>query len=396
MKIKLLFVPATMPSHIIPLMALARLLRKNMFECAFLLPAMYHTYVQSLGFTVLEIDRKQNSQAVPELMAIGAFNPDIIVDDLSYTTAFSTKLAKLPRISVVRKGVIPFESNIPAYNHSAPLEAVMNEVMALNWAGVDMWKPNHYSELFIGDVNIIPSVPSVEVLPAQLENKSAYLYAGPLLLSDEEIMRCAQYLPFSLKKNRRTIEEFLAIHHNRKIVYFTTGLTVIPEIHNRLEQCIRLLLDKGVAIITNEINPITLAKEEKQLVYNAPLLPMYKVCSNVDFMIHHCGSGTYSYQLSCQLPAIILGSRLYDRDEVAIRLDELDSCCYISADLDDQAFYQKFDAAASALLDPLSDMYSRQKAALVKLNKEIIDTQNRFNFEEVVTAVYNPIQENER
>ncbi len=65
MKIKLLFVPATMPSHIIPLMALARQLGKNIFECAFLLPKLYHAYAQSLGFTVLDIDRSKTARPCP-------------------------------------------------------------------------------------------------------------------------------------------------------------------------------------------------------------------------------------------------------------------------------------------------------------------------------------------
>ncbi len=66
---------------------------------------------------------------------------------------------------------------------------------------------------------------------------------------------------------------------------------------------------------------------------------MHKACSHVDFMVHHCGSGTYSYQLMHQVPAIILGSRLYDRDEIAIRLNELGAACYLSADLEEGFFF---------------------------------------------------------
>ncbi len=107
MKTRLLFVPATMPSHMIPLMALARLLNGNLFECTFLLPQLYHGYARSLGFNVLDIDRKLSDRTTPEMTAIASCNPDVIVDDLSYTTAFSSRLTQIPRISIVRKGILP-------------------------------------------------------------------------------------------------------------------------------------------------------------------------------------------------------------------------------------------------------------------------------------------------
>jgi hypothetical protein len=388
MKDRVLFVPDMMPSHIIPLMALARQLKEDLFDYAFLLPELYHDYAKSLGFTVLAIDHKRADRSIPQMMAIEKFKPDIIVDDLSYATAFLTKLLKLPRIAIVRKGVLPFESNITGYEHSCQhIGRVMDEIKEWAFDEVGMWKPQHFSDLFIGDLNIIPAVPSVELLPELIENKDAYIYSGPLVLHDEEIMASEKYLSLQGKNPGKSIDDFLHAHRHRKTVYFTTGLTIIPEIHSRLTVCIRSLLNNGIAVITNEMNPPGLSKEERSMLYTARLLPMHKVCSNVNFMIHHCGSGTYNYQLMHKVPAIILGSRLYDRDEIAVRLDELGAACYLSADLEDDTFFSRFGQAVSALLNTSSATFQKQSAILKQLNKEITDTRRKFNFTGIVSRL---------
>ena len=81
---------------------------------------------------------------------------------------------------------------------------------------------------------------------------------------------------------------------------------------------------------------------------------------------------------------IILGSRCYDRDEIAIHLDKIGSAYYISADLDAVEYHRLFDAALSNLLDSSSDMYSKQKKILAELNTELINTKKGFDFGEVI------------
>lgn len=381
--VRVLFVPATMPSHIIPLIALARQLNKELYEAAFLVPAIYHNYVRSLGFTVLNIDRHLADRTMPEMMAIGQFQPDVIVDDTSYTTAYATKMARLPRISIVRRGLMPLEQRTvsSSYQHSCPYMQNLPGKLDVVELEHGVWKPEHYSELFIGDVNIIPSIPSVETLPDQIENKHQYIYSGPLTLPDADIFGSMQHLPVSMNDNRKEVESFLNRHRDKTIVYLTMGLTFAEGLEHRLPACIQFLLNRGVAVITNTTDFKPANEAQRSLLYAAHLLPMEAVCSKATIMIHHCGSGTYNYQLSYQLPALILGTKRYDRDEVALRLQQLGAACYIPADIDDESFFTQFTQAITCLLTSTAT----QATSLRQLQLELAATRQHFNFPQTIS-----------
>lgn len=387
MKIKVLFIPATMPSHMICLMALAGQLGKDHFEVAFLLPVEYHSYAKSLGFSVIDIDRKLQYRTIPEMRAIAQFNPDVLVDDLSYTTAYSSRLTKIPRLSIIRKGLFPFEKPMPGYHHTCPyIETLTEKLDELQLDKNNVWKPQHFSELFIGDINIIPSLPSVDVLPEELDT-NRYRYAGPLLLNDDDIMQSLQYLPFFSGENPPDIDDFFKANKERKIVYFTMGLTYFEGRNRQPARCVQYLLNKGVAVITNIIDAAPPGTDYNGRLYRAALLPMHKICSRVNGMIHHCGSGTYNYQLFHQLPAIILGTKHYDRDAVAMRLNELGAAHYISPDLEDDTWFKNFEGAVSGLLDSESVFFQKQKTALRKLAIEMESVQRHFDLEAIVQNV---------
>jgi UDP:flavonoid glycosyltransferase YjiC (YdhE family) len=108
-----LFVPNPMPSHIIPLIALDKLLNKNYFKTSFLLPKNFHLFIRKIGASVLDIDKEFQFRTTSEMIAFAKFKPDVLVDDLHFTSAFSTRFAKIPRISIVRKGILPHEEYKP-------------------------------------------------------------------------------------------------------------------------------------------------------------------------------------------------------------------------------------------------------------------------------------------
>jgi UDP:flavonoid glycosyltransferase YjiC (YdhE family) len=396
-KIKVLFIPHPMPSHAIPLLALARMLRKSHFECAFLLPIKYHDIVRNMNVRVLEIDRKLEDKTRPEMIAFSIYQPDVVVDDLSFTTAFSTRLTGIPRISIVRKGIMPYEIYTENYKHSSKIIDVMEGIIKSNFKGQGIWEPQKISDLFIGDINIIPSIPSIEPLPTPLKENPSYIYSGALLLNDNEVLDNLGYLKSQDSSNNRNIDInnsvdlFLNKNKTRKIVYFTVGLAYPEEIRKHSNLCIRSLLKREIAVITN-ICDFPIKNEEKQLFFSAPYLPMDKICSNVDLMIHQCGSGTYKYQIKHKVPGIILGSKCYDRDDVAICLNKLGAAHYISADLDEDTYLLEFNHSTAQLLDKSSDRIKIQEKSLSKLYSEMIETQKAFDFETVITQVIEKIK----
>ncbi|GAA4331939.1 hypothetical protein GCM10023149_37990 [Mucilaginibacter gynuensis] len=385
--VKVLFIPNPMPSHIIPLIALAKKLNKDNFDTAFLLPKAFHAYVRAFKFNVLDIDKKAEDRTTPEMIAFSKFKPNVVVDDLSYTTAFSTRFGQIPRISVVRRGVIPHEINTPGYKHSSKAIQFLESIEKLNLPSLGMWTPKSIADLFIGDVNIIPSSASIEELPEQLKQDTSYVYSGALTLADDALMGNLTLLGAQYEDNRAKVEAFVNTHADRPIVYFTHGLTEPTEITNKAQFIIKSLLNKGVAVITNFEDNSGISEEQRKLIFAAPVLPMQFICSHVNLMIHHCGSGTYNYQVLHEVPAIILGSRCYDRDDVAKQLNKKNAAVFISADLSDDLWYAKFEKAAESLLNPGSEEYQAQKSALALLNSEMRQSSTDFDFGDVIVKL---------
>jgi hypothetical protein len=301
------------------------------------------------------------------MIAFAKFKPDVLVDDLHFTSAFSTRFAKIPRISIVRKGILPHEEYKPGSVHSSPVIDYLDKLKKIDLPSYGIWKPEKTSDLFVGDVNIIPSIPSIEALPEKLKSDSSYVFSGPLLLSDEEIMKNLEYINFSnktFKDNRTEVEEFLNRNKTRKIVYFTYGITKPNEIADKANSCIEYLLKQGFAVITSVNHVVNLSEDESSRLYFFPALPMHMVCSRVHMMIHHCGSGTYNYQLLNQVPSIILGTNCYDRDEVGMQLHKINAGTYLPSDLEQEVFQKEFQDAVADLQDATSKKYLEQKSVL--------------------------------
>ncbi|SHN36094.1 glycosyltransferase [Mucilaginibacter sp. OK098] len=394
MVIRALFIPNPMPSHIIPLIALAKQLNTESFETAFLLPAAFHKYVRKFNLKVLEIDRRLQDKTTPELIAFSKFKPDLVVDDLNYTTAFSTRFAGIPRVSVVRRGIIPYEKNTPGYQHSSEAVQFLDAISKLDLPGLGMWKPDTVADLFVGDLNIIPSIPSIEELPDELKQDNSYVYSGALTLSDNEIMENLTSLSEEYKDNQQAVKNFIDKNSERQVIYFTHGLTEPTEITGKAHSVVKLLLDRGAAVITNLQGYNDLNGEQKGRFFSAMVLPMQLICSHADLMIHHCGSGTYNYQIKYQVPAIILGSRCYDRDDVAKQLAQKNAAVFIPADLNDELWHEKLEKTITSLLSTGSEDYKDQKNALAALNLEMKQTSAAFNFGDIILkALKRPVNE---
>ncbi len=238
------------------------------------------------------------------------------MDDFNYFSYFSTKLFSIPRISVVRKGILPYESYNPDFSHSSDVEDYFKTLETIEF---DIDKPKSISDLFIGDINIIPSIQSIEILPKELKTDKSYLYAGALILSDEDMIgsNFPQEVLLSVKK-------YLEENKVKKIVYVDLGLLQPEIILDKIGKCFEILFDQpDVVILTNYIHYKCKSKKEESCLFASRFLPSNLIYANAELAIHKCGSGSYNHQINNEVFSIILGSNCYDRDEVAIRLEEL-------------------------------------------------------------------------
>lgn len=370
MRVLFLPCPGAVLAHLIPLIALASRLDASRHESAFLIPRDFKNVLRQ-HLNILDIQYSREHQFRSEMRARGSFLPDVIVDDMSPTALLTAKLSGTPRVSIRRTGDFPWRvPSDPTYCHSSGVlnfEQYYRNVEAV--CGISA--PKSLPEVCAGDMNIIPGISRVEVLPARLCNDPRYVFAGGLMVPDS-------FLPCA---GLDALMTFLQKNQQRKVVYLTLGTTMKPD--ERFREIIRSMLDIGVAVISSvdlpDVNSL-----RNEIFLHASFLPLDTVCARIDLMVHHCGSGTYQYAIKHKVPSICIGSRCYDRDDVAKRLEELGAARYIPSEA--TGFIERFRALLSDCLDSSDTWYEKSRQSLEVLRAENDRTAAAFDFEAVLNS----------
>lgn len=344
---RILFIPnagAVIP-HLVPLMALDSRIQARPHETAFLLPSRLHEPMRALCSRVLDIDYRAESAFRDEMAACGSFRPDIIVDDFSMVALLTASVTETPRITIARTGVFP--GGVPmnaSHRHSCESLGEGRFDFVGNYGGWESFfgvrAPRDFAELSDASVSIIPGIPTIEVLPAAASDIRGYHFAGTLGVPD----RVMATLHDHGVQTKPIIEQFLAKHHARQTALFTLG-SVMASRH-AIQSCIIQMLESGISVIST-IATGELAPHLSEMFLHVPRVPMDEVCSRVDMMVHHCGSGTYQYAINHRLPSICIGSGFYDRDDVAQRLAGLGVAAYLPFEEHDRDFAESFRQALS-------------------------------------------------
>lgn len=390
---KVLFVPycGGVISHEIPLVALDRMLSDTSVETAFLSSRVSHRLLRELGSNVLEID---HAGFRTEMLAYGKYAPDVVVDDGSYTTGMAATMAGLPRVSVMRTGMfLGTVRRNQSHKHSM---AIFNQPPP-DLSVLGLRQPQSVSELFTGDLKLIPGTRSIEVLPQALRDDDTYVYTGPLLMDDLLLRHLSDVDPHrpdvgTLSKFD-SLGEFFGRHRGRRVVYVTFGTQAKPT--GPIFECIRYLLESGAAVVSSVkgkgLPPLAESLDARQrgLYYEAEYLPMHLVCENADLMIHHCGSGTYHYPLLHLLPAVTIGTGRYDRDDVAARLAELGASIHLPAPEECADFVGAFKEAVGRCFEESGEVVSEMKRNIARLRDELAETSASFDFVSVLERAAN-------
>jgi UDP:flavonoid glycosyltransferase YjiC (YdhE family) len=388
---RVLFVPQAEggPAHVIPLMALGKMLSRGGHETAFLVPRFIHKFMRQLGCNVLDIDQRgwTTNGFRSELRAYKLFAPDVVVDDASLTTRFATAMAKLPRVAVQRTGMFPgYRPRNAGHRHSMN-ERDVSRLPDVTSMGIP--QPRAFTDLFEAEMKIIPGVRSIEVLPPALRDDPTFVYSGPLLMDDylmeqvglQDLWVSEDCLDITQCRDFTPLERFFEAQAGRQVVYATFG--TMAQVYDRVRDCVRHLLDNGVAVITTIKMP-DLSPAQRELYYYARYLPAHFVCERVTLVIHQCGSGTYHYPLLHERPAITVGTMCYDREDVALRLEELGASAHLPAPEECEDFVGQFKRLTGRFLAPVPEEARRRAGVLSALKKEIERTAAAFDFEEVL------------
>jgi len=177
-------------------------------------------------------------------------------------------------------------------------------------------KPVHDPRvLCAGEAIVVPSVPELDPPPASMERdypNSTFIYTGPLFLK-----KVFDSIPPDL-------EQWCADQRSkgRSIVAVTTGTDWGREFCVRLVQSMECAKFSCVLIIPR-LRPGDADR------YSHPHLRILQGCrldeavALCDVVVHHCGQKTYQAVVLAGKPSITIPSYSYDRQDNAIRLEEL-------------------------------------------------------------------------
>ncbi|MCP4150221.1 MAG: hypothetical protein GY757_20910 [bacterium] len=384
---KILFIPYNggVVPHGIPLIALKNKLHRSEFETAFLFPSKYHRMGKAIGLNVLDIDHAVGTNDFrTEMFAYGNFKPDIVVDDASPSTYFASRFEGIPRVAVRRTGM--FTGGVPRNkDHKFTINFRIDDYKPYEQLGLPV--PQTWEGLFEGDISLVPGIKSVEVFPQSLRNSPTHVFAGPLVVEDQIL----ETVNASLRDTEMSgasqgfpeIEAFFELNKagNRPVVYITFGNVAEPT--PAVVESLQYLLDNGMAVITN-IYLENVAKHQQELYYYASFLPMHLVCSRADFMIHHCGSGTYQYAILYRLPTITIGTGFYDREDVAMRLEELGVNRHLPGSAEADDFCRAFKEKVADSIDPSCTWNREAKRKLTRVKEESDQTVRSFDFKKML------------
>jgi len=239
----------------------------------------------------------------------------------------------------------------------------MDFISPANWTETPRCDEDYLRNYLKAKTKIVPGIRSLEVLPDELTNDESYFFSGPLLVEDNP----SEILMGELNK-------FFSINAQRKKAFITTGLIDRTSIVDHIEY----LLKRNYAVISTLKHEVS-ADQQKSFFYN-PFLPLNLICSKVDIFIHQCGNGIYHYPILHEKPSITLGTQCYDREDVALRLQQLGVSKHIPHPEDNKDYLSFFAEAIEEFeKGSLTDFET-----LKKLKDEIYETMLSFDARKLI------------
>lgn len=379
MSIKILFVPhpGGGPSHLIPLVALFKMLEAGEdIQASFFLSKELKVYSDILESNRVEYLDIHNARTISsELSAYSKYEPDIVIDDTSFSTGYAVQMHPVSRITIRRTGLFP---GVPPRNknhvHSI---GSLEDLPDVRMFGLQ--KYDDLTQYFKADAGIVPGIPAIEQVGDELKNDTSCFFSGPLIMDD---------LPHTITPG---LERFFQQVSRKKKVFLTYGAIAVPP--HEIFQCLRFLLQNDVAVVTNARLEKTRIRELEEkypgIFYYTSYLPMHYVSANTDLIIHQCGSAAYHYPILNGKPSITLGTRAFDREDVALRLEELGVNEHIDAPQDTKDFFSQFKEKVHKYLSSDTQWLAEKLRKQRELKNQILQASGSFDIWEVLETAIN-------
>ena len=257
------------------------------------------------------------------LKIIDEISPDITISDWNYVFQIAAKIKNvICNISILRVElfigykIINYQVDDKfCLSDKTDLE-IINETLSY----FNEYPISDFRELLIGDLNVIPGIPEMDRLDFPLLDKYTNVEYIGLLYHDF----------FSKIIDIKKILEWIDCHKHKKVVLVTFGNAWGSTM---LYKRILEIISKDSALAGIFVIPHDGIRERIQSEVNNDnilILPFIKnlldIFKRVDLVIHHCGHAISLLAMLAGKPSIIFPSGHYDRDDNAVRLEQLGVC----------------------------------------------------------------------
>jgi hypothetical protein len=375
-------------SHLIPLyvLQLKHIISSTGVNNQFLVNNNTQLFLKTQGIQCVPIDYifeenllitnnfKRINECVVEMekKAYEIVKPSLIIEDTACLTPLIAEKNHIPRISIQRTGL--FRSIDKRYrndNHVHSFQKGGNNEKSVSFSNSYSTEEsmfNHTDLRFLqrytkSKAKIIPGIATIEGLPEDIEDRESYFYSGPLLLMDK---------PSQTLSTR--LEDFLNNNKQKPIVFITTGTVD----RTPTKKFIEFFVKRNYAVITTcncDINDTY-----KQEVFYNKLLPLNYICGISNLVIHQCSSGMYHYPIMNRVPSLTIGTQCYDREDIALRLQELGVSGHIPHPDDNPNYWSIFLEMVNRFEKNTLTNYDMMD----RLCKEINETKSNFQMEKVI------------
>jgi hypothetical protein len=170
-------------------------------------------------------------------------------------------------------------------------------------------------ELYIADIIAIPSVPQLDPIPdpvSDLYAKTIFVHTGPPILKDGA--------PIS-----EALCHWLFSHRERgtPVVLITLGTAWGEHVYGALADCFGGGEFAVLMIIPHERCRLQLKQRDETWLYISDFTNLLELAKQSDLIVHHCGHATLQTALLAGKPSLTLPSGEYDREDNALRMEDL-------------------------------------------------------------------------
>lgn len=234
-----------------------------------------------------------------------------------------------------------------------------------------------WRDLCKADFIVVPSIPQIDPLPAHVEElypHSTFLYTGPLLVQmGAPLSPSLQMWMESCRKE------------GTPILVVTLGSLWGSKIYRHLAECLQRTDFGVIMVVPEEKERSYLEKKNGRRFQVTGFTNLRELVEGADIVLHHCGHGTLHTVLLAAKPSLTLPSGEYDREDNAVRLEELGCARHLGHDF----FRKGFDshALSSALMHLLVD--SHIKNGVARMSKIVSEYVEQRGAAELLRALTN-------